>query len=109
MKFFKDICAAKYTNCWVNIFNWSNLQAGSYEVFPKSSKETSKVCLVARYLIPFEVVGGAIVLKTSTYCRVVIIGSRAVLKTVGPEMGFRVRVPDPALCSRSSVGRAFPW
>lgn len=30
-------------------------------------------------------------------CWVVIIGSRAVLKTVGPEMGFRVRVPDPAL------------
>ena len=30
-------------------------------------------------------------------CWVVIIGSQLVLKTSGPEMGFRVRVPDPAL------------
>ena len=43
---YKDICTAKYTNYQVNIFNIASLQAGSYEVFPKSSKETSKICLV---------------------------------------------------------------
>ena len=51
-----------------------------------------------------EIVGESIVIKIAIYCWVVIIGSRAVLKTVGPEMGFRVRVPDPAL--RHWVG---PW
>ena len=33
-------------NIKVNILIIASLQAGSYEVFPKSSKETSKVCLV---------------------------------------------------------------
>ena len=52
MKFFKDICTAKYTKMRENIFITASFQAGSYEVFPKSSKETSKVCLVYRGIHP---------------------------------------------------------
>ena len=42
----KGIRAANIHLSRVNIFDSASLQAGSYEVFPKSSKETSKICLV---------------------------------------------------------------
>lgn len=42
----KGICTANIHLSGVNIFDSASLQAGSYEVFPKSSKETSKICLV---------------------------------------------------------------
>ena len=42
----KDICAAIIYKTSCNICEIVDYKAGSYEVFPKSSKETSKVCLV---------------------------------------------------------------
>lgn len=64
----KDIYTTNIQNTKVNILIIANLQAGSYEVFPKSSKETSKYVL----FMPCYPNGKELVLKTSDasgHCR----------------------------------------
>ena len=48
LKFYKGICSANYNNFDSKYTNIASLQAGSYGVFPKSTKETPKICLVYR-------------------------------------------------------------
>lgn len=46
LNFYKGICSANYNNFDSKYTNIASLQAGSYGVFPKSAKETPKICLV---------------------------------------------------------------